>query len=254
VSDDRLPTSPLWRAWQGTSRARLLAAGAVAITAGVSGVLLAGGEDEPVRRTATSAASTSPTPSSSPSPEPSPLATASPVTTTVPTSTPTPAPAEPSAPAASATPSADPTAVPAVLQLDGDDLGVTRVGAPYADAVRALTAVLGPPVADPAPATACVGAYEREVEWAGFRLAITDGTVSGWSSSDVRLTTPSGVGIGTTVTELREVEGERLELYDATPDSGPGFAVRGVELGGSLTGPGGDDRVTGFSNRACNPP
>ena len=143
---------------------------------------------------------------------------------------------------------------PVELVLGGDDLGATRVGAPYAEAVRALTAVLGPPVADPSPTSACVGAGDREVEWPEFRLAVTDGLVSGWSSTDGALETPSGVGIGTTVTEMQEVYGDRLELYDANPDSGPGFAVTGVELGGSLTGPGGDDRVTGFFNRACSPP
>ena len=42
--------------------------------------------------------------------------------------------------------------------------------------------------------------------------------------------------------------------YDANPDGGPGFTVTGVELGGELTGPGGDDRVTRFYNRACSPP
>jgi hypothetical protein len=109
-------------------------------------------------------------------------------------------------------------------------------------------------VADPATTSACVGAGDREVEWADFRLAVSDGLVSGWQSSDARLSTPSGVGIGTTVTEMQEVYGDRLELYDATPDSGPGFTVQGVQLGGALTGPGGDDRVTGFFNRACSPP
>ena len=161
--------------------------------------------------------------------------------------------AGPSPSTAAPTPSATPAA-PAVLQLSGDDLGVTRVGAPYADAVRAVTAVLGPPVADPAPATACVGAGDQEVEWEGFRLAITDGRVSGWSSSDGSLSTPSGIAVGTTVTEMQEVYGDRLELYDANPDSGPGFTVAGVELGGGLTGPGADDRVTSFYNRACSPP
>ncbi len=255
------PPSPLWRAWQGTSRAnRLLAAGALALAVGAGGgILLTGGdEDEPVRRTTTAAASASPTaspsasPPADPSPTPSPSAVAASVAPPVAPS-PSPSASAPVGAPAVPSPSSSPTER-AVLQLGGDDLGVTRVGAPDAEAVRAVSAVLGPPVADPAPTTACVGAGDREVEWADFRLAITDGRVSGWSSTDGRLGTPSGVTIGTTVTELREVYGDRLELYDASPDSGPGFAVRGVELGGSLTGPTGDDRVAAFFNRACSPP
>ena len=255
------PASPLWRAWQGSSRAnRLLAGAALAVLAGVGGAVLLTGEDEdrPVRRT-TSAASASPSPT--PSPSASPVPSATPAPTASPSA---PAPVAPSPSAAATEPSSAPSsaapapsvspAAPAVLRLDGDDLGVTRVRAPYADAVRALTAVLGPPVADPATTSACVGAGDREVEWADFRLAVSDGLVSGWQSSDVRLSTPSGVGIGTTVTEMQEVYGDRLELYDATPDSGPGFTVQGVQLGGALTGPGGDDRVTVFFNRACSPP
>ena len=258
VSSPDDPASPLWRAWQGTSQAnRLLAAGAlVVVLAVVAGLLLTRDDDEPVSRTATAAASASPS-VASPSPSPS----ASPSEVPSPSVTPSAAPVPPS-PSASAAPAPSseapaPSATPAPpgeLQLNGDELGVTRVGAPSADAVRALTAVLGAPVADPAPETACVGAGEREVEWADFRLAITGGVVSGWLSRDPRFSTPSGVGIGTTVTEMREVYGDRLELYDANPDSGPGFAVTGVELGGDLTGPGADDRVAAFYNRACSPP
>lgn len=261
TDDGPTPASPLFRAWQGTSRAnRLLAAGA-ALALGIGGaVLLTGDDDEPVRRTTTAAASASPSPSPSPSAVPSPSASPSASPAAGPSAVPSVAAAAPASPSAqpapssaAPTPSAS-TAAPVTLVLNGDDLGVTRVGAPNADAVRAVTAVLGPPVADPAPATACVGAGEREVEWAGFRLAVTDGRVDGWSSTDDRLTTPSGVGIGTIVTELREVYGDRLELYDASPDSGPSFAVTGVELGGTLSGPGADDRVTGFHNRTCSPP
>jgi hypothetical protein len=257
------PDYPLARAWFGSSQAnRVLAAGAVVavVLAGGAGALLTGGDDdEPLRRTTAAAASASPSASASPTASvspvaapqaPSPSASPSAVTPAAPSASP---PAEPSPSSAAPTPSAS-ASPPAVLQLRGDDLGVTGVGAPYADAVRAVTAVLGPPVADPAPTTACVGAGEREVEWAEFRLAITDGRVSGWSSTDGRLSTPSGVGIGTTLTQMLELYGDRLELYEASPDSGPGFAVAGVELGGSLTGATGDDRVTAFFNRACSPP
>lgn len=264
MTDDGLPpASPLWRAWQGASVANRVLAGLALLAVLVGAVLLTGRDgDEPVSRTTTAAASASPSVTPTPVPSPSSAVPAAPSEVASPSAPPSavPPPAPPSEPSSAApttaappTPSTSPSAA-AELTLNGDDLGVTRVGAPYADAVRALTAVLGPPVADPSPTTACVGAGEREVEWADFRLAVTAGRVSGWSSSDGRYATPSGVGIGTTVTELQEVYGERLELYDASPDSGPGFAVTGVELGGSLTGPGADDRVTAFFNRACSPP
>ncbi len=257
------PSSPLWRAWQGTSGAdRLLAAGAVAVVLGVGAAALLPGddEDEPLTRTTTAAASASPSasPSTTPSEEPSPVASlvasptasvsAAPPVAPSPTASASavPSPAPPT-PAATAAP-------PAELRLNGDDLAVTSVGAPSAEAVAAVAAVLGPPANDPAPSTACVGAGEREVEWADFRLAITGGHVGGWTSTDGRLFTPSGVGIGTTVTQMLEVYGDRLELYEPSPDSGPGFTVAGVELGGSLTGTTGDDRVTAFWNRACSPP
>ena len=257
IDDGPPPASPLWRAWQGTSRAnRLLAGAAVAVAVGVGAAVLLTGDDEdrPVTRPTTAAASASPSAVVSVSPSPTPSA-AEPSPSAAP-STAAPVSPSPSSSASAAAPPAAPASPAASggLRLNGDDLGVTSVGAPYADAVRALTPVLGPPVADPSGTTACVGAGEKEVEWADFRLAVTDGRVSGWSSTDGRLTTPSGVGIGATVTELREVYGDRLELYDATPDSGPGFTVRGVELGGSLTGPTADDRVAGFFNRTCSPP
>jgi hypothetical protein len=264
VTDDGPPpASPLWRAWQGSSVANRVLAGLALLGVVVGAALLTGGdEDEPVSRTTAAAASASPsapaTASTTPSPAVSPSATQGASPSAVPSALPPPGPSSPSPSAApTAAPAPTPSASPAAsaeLELDGDDLGVTRVGAPYADAVQALTAVLGPPVADPSPTSSCVGAGDREVEWPEFRIAVTGGRVSGWSSTDGRLATPSGVGIGTTVTELQEVYGDRLELYDANPDSGPGFAVAGVELSGALTGPGGDDRVTALFNRACSPP
>ena len=258
TDDGPPPASPLFRAWQGTSRAnRLLAGAAVALAVGVVGALLLTGDDDegPAPRTTRAAASASPSASTSavPAPSPSPVepSVAASPSVAPPAAPPSAAPPAPSTAAPAPSPT---TEAPAALRLNGDDLGVTSVGAPYADAVRALTPVLGPPVADPSETVGCVGAGEREVEWAAFRLAVTDGRVSGWRSTDDRLTTPSGIGIGTTVTEMREVYGDRLELYDANPDGGPGFTVTGVELGGELTGPGADDRVSGFFNRACSPP
>ena len=160
----------------------------------------------------------------------------------------TPPPPRPASPSAAPSPTGPALAG---LVLGGDDLGVTRVGAPYREAVRAVARVLGPPRGNPASSTACIGAEQLEVEWPGFRLAVSDERVSGWTADDPRLRTPSGVGVGATVDELRRTYGDRVRLYEATPDAGPGFAVEGVELGGEL-GPSG--RVTRLWNRVCSPP
>lgn len=161
----------------------------------------------------------------------------------------TPAPPPPATPS-SAAPSPTPAAARGLV-LGGDDLGVTRVGASYREAVRAVARVLGPATEDPSGSTACVGAGQLEVEWPRFRLAVTGDRISGWTTDDPRLRTPSGVAVGSTVAQLRRTYGDRLRLYEASPDAGPGFTVEGVELGGDLDPSG---RVTRLWNRACSPP
>ena len=148
-------------------------------------------------------------------------------------------------------PAAPPT--PPELVLGGESLGVTEIGAPADEAVRAISRVLGPPARDPATTVTCIPA-EREVEWGAFRLAVADDRVIGWLSRDRRLRTPSGFGIGTTVAEMRRVLGDDLEVYEANPDNGPAFAVEGVDLGGNLTGTGPSDRVEAFTTSACSGP
>lgn len=156
------------------------------------------------------------------------------------------APAPPATAAASPSPSRR-------LWLNGADLGVTRVGAPYQQAVAAISAVLGPPLYDPDPVTHCVDA-QREVGWANFHLAVTDGKVSGWASTDGRIATPSGVRVGTTVARLKQVYGERLRLLPPQVDSGRLFDVTGVDQFGSLTDGTDSGTVLAFANGACTGP
>ena len=140
---------------------------------------------------------------------------------------------------------------PGRLELGGDDLGVTRVGAPFREAVSAVAAVLGPPTADPAPDSACIGAQE-ETSWAGFRLGRSGATVSGWLSTSSTLATPAGAKAGTTLNVLRQAYGTRLRLRPGPEPGDPtAFAVDGVALGGTLTGSAPTDTVTRLHNGTC---
>ncbi len=195
---------------------------------------------------------------SSPAPEPTrPAATSSPRASGTPQAAPSPAPSRPPAASSPAAPSAPPatSARPeATLQLSGDDLGVTAVGRPRAEAVAAVRAVLGAPRADPATTVDCVEAAE-EVEWAQFRLAFDGaGQVSGWSSRSTELATPSGVRVGTTVARLQQVYGDRLQLFTSEGGSGGGYQVEGVDMLGQLEGTQPGDRVVSLRNGACTGP
>ncbi len=146
-----------------------------------------------------------------------------------------------------------PAAAPAGLRLGGNDLGVTRVGAPAREAVAAVSRALGRPVADPAVDSACVGA-EEEVSWEGFRLGSTGGKVSGWRSTSRALSTPAGITMGSTVTALRQAYGSALQIPPpAEPGDPPVFVVSGASLGGTLSGPNPADTVTLLFNGTCEP-
>lgn len=140
---------------------------------------------------------------------------------------------------------------PARLELGGDDLGVTRVGAPFREAVSAVAAVLGPPAGDPAPDSACIGAQE-EASWPGFRMGRSGAKVSGWLSTSPTLATPAGAKVGTTVNALRQAYGARLQVRPAPEPGDPAtFAVDGAALGGALTGSAPTDTVTRLHNGTC---
>lgn len=161
-------------------------------------------------------------------------------------------PNSPASPSPSPSPTAvqPPAAAPGGLRLGGADLGVTRVGAPFREAVAAVAAALGRPTGDPAPDTSCIGA-EDETAWTSFRLAGSGGRVSGWVSSSRTLATPAGVTVGTPLSTLRQVYGARLQVRPPAPDSGFLFIVEGAGLGGTLTGGGGSDTVTSLFNGTC---
>lgn len=135
------------------------------------------------------------------------------------------------------------------LRLAGNDLGVTRSGAPLRDGINAVSGVLGRPAADPAPDTACIGA-EVETRWEGFRLAGSGGKVSGWLSTSTALSTPAGVTVGSTLAAVKQAYGAALQV-SSSPEAGgpPVFVVMGAGLSGTLSGPNGP--VTSISNGTC---
>ena len=255
----------------------LVTAVVLALPGGVSSESLIATDPVPVATpTATATASPAPSapPSATPLPSPSPtrtqIAPTASATTRRPSATPSavrssPAPSRvptrPSTPAASRpvppSPSAEPSSEPAgggTVELRGDDLGVTAVGAARKEAVAALTAALGTPESDPARGVDCVTA-EAEVEWSRFRVGFdSSGRLSGWASTGPGLTTPSGVGVGTTVARLQQVYGDRLQLSASDSEAGDTYTVEGVDMLGSLSGTGRSDRVVALRNGSCTGP
>lgn len=137
-------------------------------------------------------------------------------------------PAPPGAPGPSRPEGAGRT-VPGDVVLAADGLGVVRFGAPAADAVAALTAALGPPdddtgLVDPAQEQvlgACPAGRQRAVRWGQLTVGFVEG-VSSYASRATEhvvlysygdpegqgpagpLATATGVGVGSTVDEVRQ--------------------------------------------------
>lgn len=155
-------------------------------------------------------------------------------------------------------PSATPTSPPARrskgrVVLGGEDLGVTRLGEPFRKAVAAVTAALGKPDADPAKTVSCIAA-ETEVRWGELVLAAQDDRLAGWASRSTTLQTPSGVTIGTPLTDLERIYGSSLERFPANPDNPPTFSVEGVDVIGSLSSASDDAHVTRLFTSFCSGP
>lgn len=157
------------------------------------------------------------------------------------------------------TPTASPTGVatPSAqrLELRGDDLGVTRIGANKAAAISAVSRVLGDPSV-PHAVTGCPGSAS-EVGWARDLLLAFDGAgrLKGWAVNTSRLATPSGVRVGTTLARLHATYRARLTLLPPTGDQPtPGFVVKGVSMVGWLSGEAATDHVTELANGICTGP
>ncbi len=161
------------------------------------------------------------------------------------------------APVPSPTPTPTPSAVPSAtgrgVTLDGDDLGVTRVGADFRAAVGAVSAVLGPPTADLATDVVCV-ASEDEVAWGDLRLASSGGKLAGWLNQRTDLGTDKGITVGSTVADVLAAYGDTVVLRAGTSDAGPSFADDKAGLAGGITTEKPDGTVIYLYDGVCAPP
>ncbi len=99
----------------------------------------------------------------------------------------------------------------------------------------------------------CIGS-DRTTQWGEFRVVSKDGKLSGWTISNDRLETPSGVTVGTDVATLKRVYGERLERFGPNSDNGPTFAVPGVDVFGDLSSTEAGATVTSLYTGSCAGP
>jgi len=186
------------------------------------------------------APSVSPAPPTSAAPEPP-----------APTSAPPVAPAAPSEPVP--TPSEPAQGSKGGVVLGGEDLGVTRLGEPFREAVAAVSEVLGEPDEDPARTVSCIEA-DVEVRWGDLVLASQADRLAGWASRSVTLQTPSGVTVGTPLPELVRLYGSSMERFPANPDNPPTFTVAGVDVSGELSSAADDATVTRLFTSSCAGP
>lgn len=139
-----------------------------------------------------------------------------------------------------------------VLRPDG--LGVVDFGDEAGAVLARLTGLLGPPGDDRPLASCPSGAADRLVQFSelGVLLAGPPGSqrLVAWdigpaSGAFPELTTAEGVGVGSTVAELRAAYGDRLEI-SGDDAFGPSFDVRAAPpgaLSGTLTGTAPSDTV-----------
>lgn len=177
-----------------------------------------------------------------------------------------PSPSTAAAPTTTAAPTLTSRAPVGDIVLGPLGLGVVDFGVEAATALAALEARLGPPVDDRPLGSCPSGEVDRVVQFGELSVltGVTGGTERfvGWdlgasSTGGSRLTTTEGIGIGTSLAELRSVYGERLRLGRDDP-FGPVFEVEidpPGRLGGSLTGISDNDMVATLSggSASCAP-
>lgn len=149
--------------------------------------------------------------------------------------------------------------------LGPDGLGLVAFGDRADQVVVELTGVLGPP-SDDRPLGSCPsGEVERLVEFAELAVSFGgsgdgEGTsrLVAWdvgppSGALPPLTTAEGVGVGTTVAELRRAYGDRVDIGAVDP-FGPGFEIQVPvpgRLTGTLSGTGANDTVATLAGGAA---
>lgn len=172
-------------------------------------------------------------------------------------------------PGASQTPKASPAR--RTLVLGPDSLGIARFGDSADTAMTALSSALGKPDADKgwtdsfSEYGSCPGTRVRGQRWKSFEALFVEGSTDlrpdgkphlfGFlysqetESPEPRLVTANGIGLGSTVRQLRSSYGDKVEIFDDTVTEQEAFHVGAAprELFGLLTGRGPDDRVVFIS-------
>jgi hypothetical protein len=154
--------------------------------------------------------------------------------------------------------------------LEPDGMGVIGFGRSDADTITALTQALGAPTAETAwgPSFSgfgtCPGTEVKGVSWGSFTVLLGDDSpfASGvrhaytWfvgggapDEADLGLRTAAGIGVGSTVTEIRAAYGSNVTFTSA--DEQPELGLATFDVGeypdvifGTLTGSADDDTVT----------
>lgn len=150
-----------------------------------------------------------------------------------------------------------------VLEFDG--FQGLKFGDPADDVIDALTRLYGPPLEDRSGTAngqanfgACPGTTARTVRWGGIVVLFTDETgkprFSGWSTRGEFARTSAGIGVGSTVAEVRAAYPQAS--ISAEP-FGPMFTYpprrpAGVgSIDGDLTAVGDTGLVMSLSNHPC---
>lgn len=139
------------------------------------------------------------------------------------------------------------------IVLSADGVGDLAFGTPMDDAVEQLTEWLGPPSRGPAEYSCEMGGPQvgDVYDWDGFSVSSRDGALEAWvlgngfGEPPAGLRTDTGIGLGSTVTDLQQTFGAQLDLHiEEWPDTPPqpAFATGPTEdpetrrFGGWLTG------------------
>ncbi len=174
-------------------------------------------------------------------PDPTSTTAPAPTSTTVPPST-TSAPPVTTAPA------------PAEVVLAPEGLGIAAFGDEAEAVLAALAGVLGPPVDDRPLGSCPSGEADRLVQFGQLAVLFGGGRFVAWDAGPPSgalppLTTAEGIGVGSSVAELRGAYGQRLQL-DPDDPFGPVFEITTPppgRLAGTLTGTGPSDTVASLS-------
>jgi hypothetical protein len=142
----------------------------------------------------------------------------------------------------------------AAVPLKPDGIGDLAFGAGEAQTRAVLTRAVGPPSFDETlPAESCSTGATRRVSWGDLVVLLGPGdgrplSLVGWTYGTPdppafpALTTAEGIGVGSTLAQLRSAYGEKVEVTEDQAAGVVRFSVQGsryqLPLAGVLSGPG----------------